>query len=417
MGGNLFSVLFSTIKSKFASIVSKLRLWLSWNFIKTRIIGGIRDFFFKLLDVRPKDKHDYYSVFGWLISKKLAYAIVIIVGVLSIWYISVTTSIFSSLTQGSGMQTYKYNSLLLRLASSRVRILGKSGYLAYEGDVAKGYATGQGTLYDSDENMVYQGAFVKNKFEGEGTDYFESGIAHYRGTFHNNFYEGPGKLFREDGSQEYDGEFHLGYKEGAGKLFDPSGSLIYEGNFSSNNIIYSELLGKNVEEIRKMYNGRQILFEQDPNVGTDTVVYLQDISALYLGISDESAADDSNKADTVYVLSGRFQSGNIIADDIAELKELFGEPIYEGNSSIELPEAVAVNILNGYEPVLNGRVDMDTTEVFSDDIVVHSFDENYMVYVYSFQRGGLIYSFICKGEGSWFEFYGIKAVEDANGAK
>ena len=116
MGGNLFNVLFSTIKSRFAAIVSRLRLWLSWNYLRTRIIGGIRDFFYRLLDVKPKNKNDYYTVFGWMISKKLAYAIVVIIGVLSLWYITATTKIFDKLTQNGGLRTYSYNSVLLRLA-------------------------------------------------------------------------------------------------------------------------------------------------------------------------------------------------------------------------------------------------------------------------------------------------------------
>ena len=98
MGENLFSVLFSTIKSRFAPIVSKLRLWTSWNYVRTRVIGGIRDFFFRLLDVKPKNKNDYFTIFGWMVSKRLAYAVIIIVGVLSIWYIGATSKIYSKLT-------------------------------------------------------------------------------------------------------------------------------------------------------------------------------------------------------------------------------------------------------------------------------------------------------------------------------
>ncbi|MBQ1880111.1 MAG: hypothetical protein II156_00575, partial [Lachnospiraceae bacterium] len=119
MGDNLFSVLISTIKSRYAAIVSKLRLWLSWNYVRTRVIGGIRDFFFRLLDVRPKNKNDYFTIFGWMVSKRLAYAGIVIVGVLSLWYIGATTKIFSKLTSNGGLRTYSYNSVLLRLAKDK----------------------------------------------------------------------------------------------------------------------------------------------------------------------------------------------------------------------------------------------------------------------------------------------------------
>ena len=115
MGTELFTVLLSSIKSRFATIVSKLRLWTSWNFIRTRIIGGIRDFFLKLMDVRPKHKDDYYTIFGWMVSKKLAYAIIVMVGVVSIWYIGTATKIFSNFGGNGGLRTYNYNSVLLRL--------------------------------------------------------------------------------------------------------------------------------------------------------------------------------------------------------------------------------------------------------------------------------------------------------------
>ena len=122
MGDNLFSILISTIKSRFAAVVSKLRMWLSWSYVRTRVVGGIRDFFFRLLDVKPKNKNDYFQIFGWLVSKRLAYAVIIFVGVLSLWYIGATSKIFDKLTAHGGLRTYSYNSILLRLAKDKVRI-------------------------------------------------------------------------------------------------------------------------------------------------------------------------------------------------------------------------------------------------------------------------------------------------------
>ena len=414
MGDNLFSVLFSTIKSRFASIVSKLRLWLSWNYVRTRIIGGIRDFFFRLLDVKPKNKNDYYQIFGWMVSKRLAYAIIIIVGVLSIWYIGATTKIFSKLTSNGGMRTYSYNSILLRLAKDKVRIKARSGYVAYEGDVSKGYVTGEGSLYSPSHVMLYNGSFLKNRYEGEGSQYYSSGALHYTGSFHDNLYEGQGTLYREDGTEEYEGGFFAGMKEGHGKLVDSGNNTIYEGNFAADDIVYSELLGKSADEIRNLYFGKQVLYEENSDLGSDSVIHLTDIGALYLATSDGSAADDSNKATKVVVLKDVFRSGTAAADDIEELKLLLGDPIYEGNSQIILPEAIAVNELNKGKRTLNGRVDMDVTEVYSDDIIVNSIDTDYPVYVYSFKRGNLVYSFVCKARGAGFDFYEIEESGDTD---
>lgn len=407
MGDNLFSVLIATIKSRFAAIVSKLRLWLSWNYVRTRVIGGIRDFFFKLLDVKPKNKNDYFSVFGWMVSKRLAYAGIIIVGVLSIWYIGATTKVFDRLTANGGLRTYSYDSVLLRLAKDKVRIKARSGYVAYEGEVSKGYVTGVGTLYSPDNVMLYNGSFLKNRYEGEGSQYYETGALRYTGSFHDNLYEGEGKLYREDGTEEYEGGFFAGMKDGHGKLVDSGNNAIYEGSFASDEIVYSELLGKSADEIRNMYFGRQVLYEESGDLGSDSVIHLKDINALYLSQSDGSAADDSGKATQVVVLKDTFRSGMSEADDIEGLRQILGNPIYEGNSSVILPEAIAINVLNDSRKTINGRVDMDVTEVYSDDIVVNRFATDYPVYVYTFKRGSLVYSFVCREKGGDFVFYEI----------
>lgn len=407
MGENLFSVLFSTIKSKFAAIVSKVKLWTSWNFIRTRVIGKIRDFFFGVLDVRPKNKEDYFTVFGWMVSKKLAYAAIIIIGVLSAWYIGATGSIFSKIGQNGGLRTYKYDSILLRLASNKVRITGKSGYVAFEGDVKNGYVTGNGTLYSPSGVTLYNGAFEKNRYEGSGAQYFENGVLHYNGDFHENLYQGNGVLYRPDGTEEYEGEFFGGLKEGEGKLFDSGGNTIFQGDFASDDIVYSSLLGKSAEEVRSMYFGSQILYEENEQIGSDFAVHMRDIGALYYAVGDNSASDDSEKVQAIYILNNEFKSGAQTADDITELKRIFGDPVYEGNSRVIMPEAVAINILNNEKRVLNGRVKMDTTENYSDDIVINAIDDNYNVYIYTFSRGNLIYSFVCNEEGGHFGFYEI----------
>ncbi|MCR4786229.1 MAG: hypothetical protein K5847_06185 [Lachnospiraceae bacterium] len=407
MGDNLFSVLISTIKSRYAAIVSKLRLWLSWNYVRTRVIGGIRDFFFRLLDVRPKNKNDYFTIFGWMVSKRLAYAGIVIVGVLSLWYIGATTKIFSKLTSNGGLRTYSYNSVLLRLAKDKVRIKAKSGYIAYEGDVSKGYATGEGSLYSKNDVLLYNGSFLKNKYEGDGSQYYDSGALHYTGAFHNNLYEGDGKLYREDGTEEYEGGFFSGKKEGHGKLMDGGNNPIYDGNFSADEIVYSELLGKSADEVRSMYFGKQIMYEESPDMGSDTVMHLKDINAMYLAQGDGSAADDANKVTQVIVLKDTFSMGSTVADDIEDLKSLMGSPIYEGNSAVILPEAIAINVLNDQKRTMNGKVDMDVTEVYSDDIIVNSIATDYPVYVYTFERGDLVYSFVCKERGGGFVFYEI----------
>lgn len=411
MGPELLTVLISTIKSRFASIVSKLRLWTSWNFIRTRIIGGIRDFFLGMLDVRPKHKDDYYTIFGWMVSKKLAYAIIVMIGVLSIWYIGSSTKIFSSFGSSGGLRTYDYNSILLRFAKNRVRIKGKSGYIAYIGNVEKGYCTGQGELYSPENVLLYNGNFEKNKYEGSGSQYYEDGVMHYMGEFHENIYEGNGRLYREDGSLEYDGQFVSGMKEGDGRLYDSGSNEIYEGGFSSDDIVYSELLGKNATEIKEKYLGKQILYESGESLDEGTAMLLKDINVICQMVSDGGAADDSEKTEAVYVLSNKFRSGNASATNLDGLKKIFGTPEYEGNSGVIFPEVMAINTLNDGKYAFNGPVDTDSQENFSDDIFVNQYDNNYKVYVYTFRKGDLMYSFVSPDSNGYFEFYSITEAE------
>ena len=387
--------------------MSKLRLWLSWDFVRTRVIGKIRDFFVNLFRVKPKNKDDYYTVFKWMISKRLAYLIVIIVGVLSLWYLASSLKLFSGSKEG--IPTYSYNSFLLRFASDKVKIKAKSGYIAYEGDVSKGYATGEGILYSKDGIVLYTGHFEKNMYEGEGTQNYENGVTHYMGNFHANMYEGKGSLYRENGTREYEGDFFEGLKDGEGKLFDAGGNPVYEGSFASDEIIYGELLGKTPQNIRTKYFGKQIMYEESPELGQDAVICLPDINALYLAKSDGSATDDSLKADTVIVLSDSFRYGRTEIRGIEGLRNALGEPVFEGYSSVILPEAVAINTLSEKKSTLKGRVNMSMTSVYTDDIIVNDFDQDYSVYIYAFRRGDLIYSFVCNEPGGTFDFYEIQA--------
>ncbi len=401
MGGNeLLNILIQTIKSKTTGLVTKFKLYTSWSFVKTKIVVRIRDFFSNLLGVKPRDKNDYYTIGRWMLSKRLMYAIVIMLGVLSLWYITTETAVFKRFEE-DGIRTYKYNSIRLRTAKGHVMITGKSGYLAYDGFVEGGYANGEGILYNPAGNVVYTGTFEQNDYEGQGTENYASGNLHYTGTFHDCLYEGSGTLYRENGTREYTGQFLGGKKNGTGTLYDVGENEIYNGTFSSDNIVYSELLGKNASEVNECYKGHSSLY-----FATDeTVVYMDQIGALYRGISDADALDDDVKVDSVYVLKDYFAYGNEAVNTITALKEAFGDPVYEGNSIVILPEAVAINELCKKKTVFEGPVEMDVTQTFSDVSEVNSFDRDYTVYIYTFLRGDVTYSFVCRDKSDYFEFY------------
>lgn len=407
MNNNIIQVILATLKAKVTPLVTKLKQLTNGNYIRTKLVVKLRDFLASLFDVRPKHRNDYYEMFGWLVSKKLAYAIVVIVGILSMIYLISIRTMYLPAHQESAVKTYDYDDLLLRFAKGKVRILGQSGYLAYEGEVEKGAVNGNGMLYGVDGTLLYQGAFADNSYEGNGTEYYKDGAMHYKGSFSDNLYEGTGKLYRENGSLEYDGEFARGMKEGTGKLYGAGDKVVYEGSFSQDELVYSALLGKTTAEVSDAYSGARTIYQ----MGNEFVVLMSDIGAVYTGVTDEENLDDTVMVDSVYVLKNTLRYGNRDCTTISDLKGLFGDPVYEGNSQITLPEAVATNELNLQKQTLFGSVEMDLQEQFTDAMNVNGIDSDYNVYLYSFRKDGLLYTFVCSDKNSGFAFYSIMAEE------
>lgn len=402
-------MLLASIKAKITPLVTKFRQITSENFIRTRVIAKIREFFVLLFDVRPKNKKDYYEVFGWLISKKLAYAIVVVIGVLSMIYLVSIRSMYLPQKQTDGIKTYDYDDVMLRFAKGKVRIRGKSGYLAYEGDVEKGSVTGSGNLYGVDGTLLYQGEFAQNEYEGSGTQYYPDGTMHYKGAFSGNLYEGTGKLYRENGTLSYDGEFARGMKEGIGKLYAAGDKPVYEGSFSKDQLVYSALLGKSTAEVAQAYTGSRVIYRND----SDFTVLMPDIQALYIGVTDEANLEEQVMVDSVYVLKDSILIGDQECTTIKDLKAAFGEIVYEGNSIVTLPEAVAINYLNTKKQTMNGSVELETTDEYTDVITVNRIQDDYPVYLYSFRKDGLLYTFVCKDKNDTFSFYSIMSEEGA----
>jgi hypothetical protein len=104
-----------------------------------------------------------------------------------------------------------------------------------------------GILYIISNNervVLYEGYFDSSietsigtihMFDGEGTLYINSKTK-YHGHFYKGLYSGQGTLYNDNENIEYIGDFLAGEKHGNGMLFDNSSELIYEGIFNYNNI-------------------------------------------------------------------------------------------------------------------------------------------------------------------------------------
>lgn len=354
----------------------------------------------KILDVKPRSGADYVPFFHWLISKRLAKTAALGIGVFGLCYFLLLHP--PSIMGGRGIQTYDYDSLLLKFAKGSVRIRAKSGYIAYEGNVEHGAVLGIGTLYDASGEVIYTGEFVKNKYEGEGTLYYPGEKIHYQGTFRENEFSKEGVLYRKNGSKEYEGGFERGMKHGEGKLFDSGNNEIFAGNFSQDELLYSDFLGKTTEEISQVYHGRRKIYTDG---GEEFSVAMEDIDAVYSGVQDGAALDDSMQVEGIYVLKNRISIKDRCCTSVFQLKELLGEPEYEGNASLTLTEAVVVSYLNEKEDSLFGSVKMEVVNEFSDVATVKDYDSEYLLYLYSFTEEGIRYTFFCKEKDGEFSMY------------
>ena len=408
MNNSVFSVILNSIKARVTPVLTRFRMWMRPDYIRTRLIAAIRNFFVRLFDMRPRNKKDYYPVFSWLVSKRLAFAIVIVAGVLSIFYLIGVRASFGFASDGENIKTYRYNSFSLRMAKGLVRIKGKSGYLAYEGNVSKGYTKGQGRLFAPDGTMLYQGNFEKSKFEKAGTLFYRDGTMHYQGNFHENIFEGKGTLYRENGSKEYDGDFLGGKKEGEGNLYDNASSAVYSGNFSNDELVYSDLLGMKATDVAKAYTGQRDVYQTN----SEQVVAMSDINAIYLGQMEPDTIDGEVSVQEVVVMKSTFTGPKAVCRTIDEVKKVLGNITYEGESQATFAEAVAINKMLETRDILHGEVAMTVEKSHEDLTQVSGYDSAYDIYIYTFQKEGLVYTFVSGDRSGQFIYYSITKGEE-----
>lgn len=376
------------------SLWVKIRLWLSPVFLRTQVLTRIREFFSNLLNVRPRDKKDYYPLFRWLVSKRLAFAIVVALGVASALYISVMVPIRRP--GGGETPTYKYRSLPLKFYSGTVNILARDGHLAYTGEVAKGAAAGHGILYGADgETVVYEGEFSGSMYNGTGTLYYRNGSPRYEGGFADNRYNGTGSSYRSNGVIEYSGDYVAGVRTGAGTLFNSVGSKVFEGSFLNDDIVYQEFLDRPTADIAAMYSGKTVTYQD----GQEYCVAMPEINAVYAEKDGSDTLDNEWTVERVYVLSGSVPLRSGRCTTLPELTEAMGEPLYFGTAWVDLAEAVAWDLLAQNADSGLDTVRIDKSASLENVFDVADYDRNFQVYLYTFQQDGVLYTFYFKDVG------------------
>lgn len=398
---SLFQGFINAIKAKIIPVWTKIKLYTSISYLKTELLRRLIQYFRTLTDVHPRDKNDYYGIFGWLVSKRLAFLIVILIGMLSAMYIMLIQPLSVFTASDNGIKTYSYDSIPLRFTEGKVRILAKSKYVAYEGEVKEGLAHGMGILYRKDGSMVYEGQFENSEFHGTGTSYFPSEQVQYVGQFEHNVYCGEGKLYRENGTIEYVGDFLDGKKEGEGTLYDTGSNPIYTGNFTKDQLVYMDFLGKSTAEANAIYTGETTVYTDDEYF----VVDMEDIDAVYYGMQGEENLRDEVIVEGIYVLKDSFDYNGSQLTRISEIRQMMGEAIYEGNTYATMPENVMIHIMNQKGNSFSGDIGGEWEQYLSDAVHVNNYDTEYTMYIYTFVQEDVRYTFFCNDKSGEFLAY------------
>lgn len=400
-------LLINVIKSKITPLWTKIKLWTNSGHLWNKAGIFLRDKFLKALNIRPRHAHDYYGVGRWLVSKRLAAALMLTAGVLSICYIGMMKP-EHLLGEEQGYRAYRYNSIPLKFHKGQVKILGKSGYTAYIGAVKDGQAQGNGTLYSKEGNVIYQGKFAGNQYQGEGTLNYPGSLLQYEGGFQKNLFQGTGILYRETGTKEYEGEFFQGKKQGKGMLYEDTGNLVYTGSFQADEVAYEELIGKTTKEAAEMYTGNRKVY----SMGSEVCVTMPKIQAVYHGETQEDTLEEEWKITSVYVLKDTFRAGDRQLSAISELTEYFGNPDYEGHTEAVFSDAVALNQLPSLEKNFGIAVEMNGSSAFADVENIENFDDTYPLYVTVYTDEKCQYLFFSDKKRTEFYFYMIGKLKE-----
>ncbi len=378
-------------------------------YILQMIIVRFRIMVTRMLDVKPKHKKDYYTFFGWMVSRRLTHLILFVVGVGCLIYIVNVQPLKEAATDastGNSYSSYRYSSIPLRFLDKNVNIKAKDGYIAYTGAVKKGYASGQGTLYRADGSKVYEGNFEKSKYSGQGTLYYPSEQIEYSGEFSNNLYEGTGTLYRENGAKVYEGSFSKGLKEGEGILYNATDDQVFAGSFHLDQIIYSQLLNKSADEIGQLYTGRQLIYANSDD--TENAVILSDIDVIYLSEDNSNSMDEAMTSDLLCIGSDSFKYGGQEYTTTEELTEVLGQPIYEGNSYLTMTEAVAIDWLQNRGRDIEFNTGLVTATELDELYTVNSYNEDASLYLHTYEIGEQTYTFLSLGKTGSFFMYEIE---------
>ena len=223
-------------------------------------------------------------------------------------------------------------------------------YCKYIGEFDNDLYNGNGTIFDSNQNISYTGSFFKGLLHGFARQYFEnSNKILYNGNFKNGEASGFGEIytFSDDNHHYlyYKGDFKKGSANGHGILYDSNSSILYEGDFLNSQphgigTMYNNDLIEYDGQIKNGYkHGQGKMFSYLSNNAIHSVVKGEFKRNLVHGYAEKilykyDSNSDSNNPYTKLVgnfSKGSFIDGSQYVCDFNHENELVWLPFYTGS--------------------------------------------------------------------------------------
>ena len=104
----------------------------------------------------------------------------------------------------------------------------------------------------------------------------------------------------------------------------------------------------------------------------------------------QTSVEDEPVISQVYVLNSELIYGQTVISSLDDLTKVMGEPEFQGNTYITLPEAVAVELINQKGNPLNIDTQLETAAVYDEVQTVKSYRTMSEIYLYVYQTDDLI---------------------------
>ena len=153
-----------------------------------------------------------------------------------------------------------------------------------------------------------------------------------------------------------------GVRTGSGTLYNSVGSKVFQGSFLGGEIVYHDFLTRPTSEVPELYSGETAVYQSDE----EYCVTMPEIDAVYAVKDGSNTLENEWTVDRVYVLHGSVPLESGTCTTLRQLMAAMGEPLYFGTAWVDLPEAVAWDLVAEEQPDRMDQVRIESTASFEN---------------------------------------------------